>query len=701
MKNKVYVGIDLGTTNTLVAYEKKNRITTLSFMGSGNVLPSVLFLDSSTQTITIGSDANVKGNLEPENRIKSAKTFMGTDKIYELPVKNGEPVSMTPTDVATEVLKAVKARIIKKLKLTDDDEICAVITVPAAFSAIQKEETRKAAEKAGLNCLGLRPEPVAAALAGAEGLSANSMVFVVDIGGGTYDTAVIYLDENLNPEIISQEGDRRLGGDDFDKVIYDYLLEKVGDNLGVDLSSEFDSKLPRELYLTITAEIHDRSREVKEQLSNTDECYANFNKFIIDGYNDNKPIEMNFKITTEKFNSLCKDIYNRIEERLDKSIVALKNKGHSINEITHLVLVGGSCYIPAVIDLCEKKIGKKSSMQCDKTTAVAEGAGIIANNWSVIGEDMRGQVAQSMGVKIAGEKFSKIIEKGSYYPCKKSEIYTTTYDNQDVVRIAIYYAAPDKENCEDIIEHEYYGYFMLDNIQKAKAGVPQIEVTFDFDSNEQLTVTATDIATKSSKTIKVDRSVMLEEDTKRSKPTAIDLLIDCSGSMSGEPLADAKNACRKLISDVVDLSVNEVGITKFSNSAVSICNLTSDKKKLIKSIDEMTAWGGTSMMKGIESSYEKLLKSSKSDKIIFLMTDGAPNGGDHSEIIAKKMRTENNVRLAVIFIGNPNSRGYSIAKNVSKSNALSEEEPLFYTSKSMSELGAIFKRVYTDITSSN
>ena len=380
--------------------------------------------------------------------------------------------------------------------------------------------------------------------------------------------------------------------------------------------------------------------------------------------------------------------------------MALKKSGHSISEITHLVLVGGSCYIPAVIELCENKIGKTASMQCDKTTAVAEGAGIIANNWSAIGEDMRGQVAQSMGIKVAGEKFSKIIEKGSYYPCQKSETYTTTYDNQDVVRIAIYYAAPDKENCENIVEHEYYGYFMLDNIQKAKAGVPQIKVTFDFDSNEQLTVTATDLETKSTNTIKVDRNVMLEDDTRHSKPTAIDLLIDCSGSMKGESLTDAKNACRRLVS-VVDLCINEVGITTFSDSATSICDMTSDRIKLLNSIDNMSAFGGTKMMKGIESSYKKLLNSSKSDKIVFLMTDGSPNNGDHSEVIAEKMRTENNVRLAVIFIGNPNSRGFEIAKNVSKSNALSGEDPLFYTSKSMSELGTIFKRVYTDIICSN
>ncbi len=171
--------------------------------------------------------------------------------------------------------------------------------------------------------------------------------------------------------------------------------------------------------------------------------------------------------------------------------------------------------------------------------------------------------------------------------------------------------------------------------------------------------------------------------------------------MRGESLADAKNACRKLISEVVDFTTNEVGITSFANNTENICEMTSDQEMLIASVDKMEAWGGTEMMKGIKNSYEKILQSKKTDKIIFLMTDGAPNSGDRSEIISEKMRKENNVRLAVIFIGNPSARGYKIAKNVAAANILVGESPLFYTSNSMSELGKIFKKVYTDITSVN
>lgn len=699
MGNKIYVGIDLGTTNTLVAYEKNGKkITTLPFIGSGNVLPSVLYLDAETQTFEIGLDAYRNGNYAPESRIKSSKTFMGREKVYELPVNHGKPITMTPTDVAAEILKAVKERIIKKLKLNSDDEICAVITVPAAFSAIQKEETKKAAEMAGLTCLGLRPEPVAAAIAGAEGITANSMVFVVDIGGGTYDTAVVYLDENLNPEIVSQEGDRELGGDDFDNIIYNYLLRKVGDELGIDLTDERHANIPRDQYLFIVAEIRDGARKAKEELSNVEEYYVKFEKFIIDGYNNNEPVHLSYKITRDRFNALCKDIYSRIEERLDKSIIAFKNTGHSMDSITHLVLVGGSCYIPAVIELCERKIGKRASAQCDKTTAVAEGAGIMAKNWTTVGEGIGGLVAQSMGIKIAGEKFSKIVEKGTKYPCRKTEPYTTTFDNQTSVRIEIFFAAPDKEDIQNISEHEYYGFFTLENIQRAKKGVPQIDVTFDFDSSEQLTVTATDRATGSTNTLIVDRNASHREESSSSAPMAIDLLIDVSGSMAGQPLREAKKACEKMISEIVDFSSHKVGITAFESSSKEICEITSDRSLLLRKVATMSADGGTNMAPGIEKSYKKLIRSEMPEKIIFLMTDGEPFDENQAQRLANKIRTDSNVRLAVIFIGSTSDGGYSIAKRVAAANAKNGEKPLFYTSVSMSELGDIFQRVYTDIT---
>lgn len=697
MSNKIYVGIDLGTTNTLVSYYKKEKNTMLKFLGSGNVLPSVIYLDPDTEEITVGADAYMLGRCCPENRIVSAKTYMGRGKVYELPVNSGKTVSMTPAEVGAEVLKAVKKRIIKKLKLNEEDEICAVITVPAAFSGIQKEDTKRAAELAGITCLGLRPEPVAAAIASV-GDIADSMVFVVDIGGGTYDTAVVSFDKNLSPEIVSQEGDRTLGGDDFDRVVYEYLLQKVSDDIGADLSDEKNSEMSRETYLTITGTLRDRAREAKEELSRSDEYTMICQDLcVIEGYNNNEPVTLRYKITRDKFNSLAKGIYEKIEKRLDMSVREFQKAGHNISEITHLVLVGGSCYIPAVIELCERKIGVRSSMQCDKTTAVAEGAGIMADSWTTIGENIGGLVAQSMGVMVSGGKFSKIIKKNTAYPCENAEIYTTTYDNQDKVKISVYYASPDKENCENVSEHEYYGYFILDNIQKAKKGEPKISVMFSFDSSEQLTVTATDLHTGSTKSLQVSREA-LDDDVSSCRPMAIDLLIDVSGSMYGTPLAQAKKACMRMVDEIVDLSVHKIGITTFSNNYTDVCMITGQKDLLHRGIDSMKATGGTAMMKGIEGSYSKLIKAEEPEKIMFLMTDGEPNGGDRSEMLAKRIREESNVKVAVIFIGPQGSSGYKMAKNVAAANALDGENPLFYTAEDMAELGELFKEVYADIT---
>lgn len=182
---------------------------------------------------------------------------------------------------------------------------------------------------------------------------------------------------------------------------------------------------------------------------------------------------------------------------------------------------------------------------------------------------------------------------------------------------------------------------------------------------------------------------------------AIDLLIDVSWSMNGKPLLDAKSACTYMISRVVNLSVHQMGVTTFSNNGNSICKITSDMRSLLNCLDSMVADSGTNMMDGIDTSYQKLLKSELPEKIIILMTDGEPNRNDRSEVIAAKIRRDNNVRHAVIFIGSSSSGGYTIAQNVAAANAKAGETPLFYTAKSMSELGKIFQRVYTDITTRN
>lgn len=695
MGTKYYVGIDLGTTNTLVCYVKGGKTRNIKFDGK-DVLPSVLYVDTeNNDEITIGEEAYRLGDLKPENRIISSKTYMGTDKKYIFQSKIKGEISMTPTFVATEILKKAKARFVDKLRLKDDDEVCAVITTPAAFSFSQNEETINAAEAAGLTVLGTRPEPVAAAIACIKDIGdKNATIFVVDIGGGTYDTAVIDIEPDKAPNMISSEGDRRLGGDDIDRAVYEYLKKEFILQSGIDITTLDSSGLEELEYNKIKSTLHGRAREAKVALTQCDEYSVECKNLYTAG---GESIGFKKLVKLSKFNEICASIYEKIEKRLDDSVREFTSKtGRDISSVTHLVLVGGTCYIPSIVELIENKIGLKSVYCADKTTAIAQGAAIIANSWTNLGADIGGVLSQSMGIMVEGGELSKIIHKGREYPCEGYAIYSTTYDNQQSVDIVIYAAAPDKENVKDINQHEYYGYFTFDNIEPAPKGVPNIKVKFSFDNSQKLTVTAKNMKTGYEKQLTVSKGAVMEN-RNSGKSFSIELLIDVSGSMRGAPLDDAKVACRKMVNEIVDFSSNEVGITAFGSEPTDICEITSDPEKLIESIPLMKSRGTTCMSKGILRSAMKLVDSGKYSKIIFLMTDGSPDGGDHPEKVAAELK-EKGIKLAVIFIGSPMLRGYDIAQNIAAENTKSGEKPLFYTSNDMSELGSIFKRVYADIT---
>ncbi len=699
MAEKVYIGIDLGTTNTLVYYMKKEKLTAFKFEGK-KILPSVVYIDTeNNDEILVGSDAYIRGCIDPDNRVMSSKTYMATDKKYIFHKKNGESLEYTPTDIAAEILKCVKRTVMKKLKLTEEDEIYAVITTPAAFSFKQNEETINAAKKAGIKVLGTRPEPVAAVIACLENIDKNSVVFVVDIGGGTYDTAAIKFDENLEAEIISSEGNRQLGGDDFNMAVFEYIKKLFEEEFGIDLSSQDASGLSYSDYSRVCSTLYDSAREAKEEITRAGEYEIICERICtIDGYNNNEPISFNTKLKEDTFDKICAPIYKKIEDKLDDSINILKrDKNFDIKDITDLILVGGSCYLKRVIEIIERKIGRTAVAGTDKTTAVAEGAARIANSWTAIGQNIGGVLAQSMGVEVQGGKFSKIIEKNTKYPCTESKRYTTIEDNQKKVTIAVYAAAPDKEDVEDINEHEFYACFELE-VEEAKKGEPDIEIRFSFDDSQQLEVTAIDLKTNNEKSVKINKDIKAKGAI-NGKPMAIDILLDASGSMRGRKMDDAKNACNRLINEIVDLNRNFIGVTQFDDNTSNKCDITNDAVTLCMGVYNIAAGGGTNMDNGIKTSAEKLIKWGQAgyDKTIFLVTDGAPNWGDKSVDIAREIR-DKDIRLVVIYIGSSSSRGFNIAKEIAEANRINDNEnTLFYTSNDMSKLGDIFKKVYADI----
>ena len=687
---KVYIGIDLGTTNTLVSYFKKGKPALFKFSGH-TVLPSVYFADPETAEVTIGDAAVAYSESYPDNCIRSSKRAIASDMVYRLETAKGT-LELTPTDVATEILRTVKDKVVSKLNLTENDEIYALITVPAGFSGPQKAATIEAGENAGLKVLGVKPEPVAAAVDVVKNLGKNSMVMVVDVGGGTTDTAIVSVTDKLASEVIAQGCNPWLGGDDFDRKLAAYVEEQMKQYFGTDI---FDS-MNQDDRNQLAFRIKNAAICAKEALSIDEEAALRVK--LPECFRRSGEEEFySIKIKRTVFNQLCEDEYALIEKKMEETLKNFEGKGYRRDMITDLVLVGGSCEIPEIIARCSKKLGLPVTMCEDKTAAVAKGAAQIANNWTILGEALGGIVAQSMGIAVSGEKLYKLIKKDESYPTTREHTFTTTYDGQETVDVRIFYAGLGKEHIDRLSEHMYYGHFSLDGIKKAKAGTPKIKVTFDFDSNEQLTVTAKDMETGNSKTYKVEKDFVSAEGG-MSRPMAIDLLIDVSGSMKGRDLKEAQAACRKMVNDIADLNVNVVGLTVFSTHAKSLCPLTKDKNKLLNGINSMCVQASTRIDNGLIESTKKLIESEYEDKVIFLMTDGDPDHDDNSRAVAADIRKKG-IRLAVIFIGSKNSSGYNEAQKIAFCNTINGEEPYFYTAETMDKLSSIFRKVYADLTS--
>lgn len=577
---KIRIGVDLGTTNTLACYMKGGKPDIIKFPGSGNLLPSILYLEENG-SILIGEKARKRGVYDPLNSIRSSKTEMGNfNKVWTLRGRK-----FTPTDVATEILKEVKKGVIKKTKAESNAEIEAVITVPAYFTSNQIDETKKAGERAGLTVLGIVTEPRVAAIANIKELGIEEQkVFVVDLGGGTFDVSILEANK-MQYNTVAVDGDRRLGGDNFDERLFDYIRNYIEDDLGIDLSEQKTSGLSYNEYYSMIGRIQEAACEAKKELSDEDVYGVNI-PHLFPYKNQNYFLEM--EITREHFEDLCKDLFEKVTNRIYKVFQSIKNI--EIKDIDNVILAGGSCYIPKIREDVEKIFKKSADTTMDRSTMVVVGACFIADTWDDLSDRGRDIISHSLGIEILRNDgkliLSKLLKRGEVYPCSKKEMFTTTFDNQENVSITIYEAGSDKEDIEETetidknnqrkAVHDLYGSFELSGIQKAAKGVPQIEVTFEYDRSRLLTVTAEDKVTGAKKTVVVTKGVTAPI-TPHIEPVDFELLIDISGSMSGEPLAQAKQAAVKLINEIIDLNVHRLGIIGFGWRVEEISPLTKEK----------------------------------------------------------------------------------------------------------------------------
>src|SRR5574344_1530414 len=500
------IGIDLGTTNSCVAVMEGNEPTVIINSEGKRTTPSVVaFTDNGERKI--GDPAKRQAITNPTRTIYSIKRFMGNtydqdqNEIKRVPYKVAKGDNNTPRiDINGRLYspQEISAMVLQKLKKTAEDSLGqevkeAVITVPAYFNDYQRQATKEAGEIAGLNVRRIINEPTAAALAyGLDKKNQESKVAVFDLGGGTFDISILELGDGVF-EVKSTNGDTHLGGDDFDHMIIDWLVEEFkSDNGGVDLSKD-----PMALQ-----RLKEAAEKAKIELSSQTSTEINLPYIMpVDGV----PKHLVKTLTRAEFEQVVGDRLNRTIEPCRK---ALKDANLQPSDINEVLLVGGSSRIPAVQEIVKKFFGKEPNKSVNPDEVVAVGAAIQGG---VLTGDVKDVLLLdvtplSLGIETYGGVFTKLIEANTTIPTRKSEVFSTAADNQPSVEIHVLQG--ERPMAKD---NKTIGRFHLDGIAPAPRGVPQIEVTFDIDANGILNVSAKDKGTGKEQKIRIEASSGLTE----------------------------------------------------------------------------------------------------------------------------------------------------------------------------------------------
>ncbi|GHS37000.1 chaperone protein DnaK [Helicobacter pylori] len=499
------IGIDLGTTNSAMAVYEGNEAKIIANKEGKNTTPSVVAFTDKGE-ILVGESAKRQAVTNPEKTIYSIKRIMGLmfneDKAKEaekrLPYKIVDRNGACAIEISGKVYtpQEISAKILMKLKEDAESYLGesvteAVITVPAYFNDSQRKATKEAGTIAGLNVLRIINEPTSAALAYGLDKKESEKIMVYDLGGGTFDVTVLETGDNV-VEVLATGGDAFLGGDDFDNRVIDFLASEFKSETGIEIKND----------VMALQRLKEAAENAKKELSSAMETEINLPFITADATG---PKHLVKKLTRAKFESLTEDL---VEETISKIESVIKDAGLTKNEISEVVMVGGSTRIPKVQERVKTFINKELNKSVNPDEVVAVGA-------SIQGGVLKGDVKDvllldvtplSLGIETLGGVMTKVIDRGTTIPAKKSQVFSTAEDNQPAVSIMVLQG--ERELARD---NKSLGKFDLQGIAPAPRGVPQIEVTFDIDANGILTVSAQDKNTGKSQEIKISGSSGLSD----------------------------------------------------------------------------------------------------------------------------------------------------------------------------------------------
>ncbi len=521
------IGIDLGTTNSCVSVMEGNEPVVITNSEGSRTTPSVVAF-SKTGERMVGQVAKRQAITNPENTVISIKRHMGSDHKVTI---NGK--SYTPQEISAMILQKLKADAEAYLGHSVTE---AVITVPAYFTDAQRQATKDAGKIAGLEVKRIINEPTAAALAYGVDKEGSQKIMVYDLGGGTFDVSIIEMGDGVQ-EVLATAGNNKLGGDDFDERIMKYLAEEFKKENGIDLMND----------KIAVQRLKEAAEKAKIELSSTTQTHINLPFITADA---NGPKHLDVTLTRAKFNELTADL---VEATMGPVKQAMADAKVTANDINKILMVGGSSRIPAVSEAILKSLGKEAFKGINPDECVAIGAAIQGG---VLSGDVKGLLLLdvtplSLGLETLGGVFTKIIERNTTIPTKKSQIFSTAADNQTSVEIHILQGEREMASGNKTL-----GLFKLDGIPAAPRGVPQIEVTFDIDANGIVNVSAKDMGTGKEQKVTITSSTnMSKEDIEKAVAEAEKFAAE---DKAKKEEIDLKNSADQMIYQS-EKTLNEVG----------------------------------------------------------------------------------------------------------------------------------------------